>query len=54
VTSVVVGAETEEQLRANAKLVDREPLTDDGREHVLASLPPELPLEFLDPSRWSK
>ena len=54
VTSVVVGAETEEQLRANAALVDREPLTDDDRDHVLASLPAELPLEFLDPSRWSR
>jgi aryl-alcohol dehydrogenase-like predicted oxidoreductase len=54
VTSVVVGAETEEQLRANAALAEREPLTEDDREHVLAALPAELPLEFLDPSRWSR
>jgi aryl-alcohol dehydrogenase-like predicted oxidoreductase len=53
VTSLVVGAETEEQLRANAELIDREPLTAGQREQVLAALP-EMPVELLDPSRWSK
>jgi aryl-alcohol dehydrogenase-like predicted oxidoreductase len=53
VTSLVVGAETEEQLRANAALVDREPLTEAEREHVLGVLP-EMPVELLDPSRWSR
>jgi aryl-alcohol dehydrogenase-like predicted oxidoreductase len=53
VTSLVVGAETEGQLRANAALIDREPLTDAEREHVLGVLP-EMPAELLDPSRWSK
>jgi len=53
VTSLVVGAETEEQLRANAALIDREPLTGPEREHVLAALP-EMPVELLDPSRWSR
>ena len=53
VTSLVVGAETEEQLRANAELISREPLSDDERAHVLATLP-EMPVDLLDPSRWSK
>jgi len=53
VTSLVVGAETEEQVRANAALIDREPLTDAERRHVLGVLP-EMPVELLDPSRWSK
>ena len=53
VTSLVVGAETEEQLRANAELISREPLSDDERAHVLATLP-EMPADLLDPSRWSK
>lgn len=51
VTSVVVGAETEHQLRANADLASREPLTEAQREHVLATLP-EMPADLLDPSRW--
>jgi aryl-alcohol dehydrogenase-like predicted oxidoreductase len=52
VTSVVVGAETEEQLRRNAELVSRPPLTATDRDHVLATLP-EMPEALLDPSRWS-
>jgi aryl-alcohol dehydrogenase-like predicted oxidoreductase len=52
VTSVVVGAETEHQLRANADLASREPLTEAQREHVVATLP-EMPADLLDPSRWS-
>jgi aryl-alcohol dehydrogenase-like predicted oxidoreductase len=52
VTSLVVGAETEDQLRANAALVGRKPLTEAEREHVLATLP-EMPVGLLDPSRWS-
>ena len=52
VTSVVVGAETEDQLRRNAELVSRPPLTDPERSHVLAELP-EMPIELLDPARWS-
>lgn len=42
VTSLVVGAETEEQLRQNAALVSRKPLTEDERERVLSELP-EMP-----------
>jgi aryl-alcohol dehydrogenase-like predicted oxidoreductase len=53
VTSLVVGAETEEQLRANAALIARPPLTADERAHVLQELP-EMPVDLLDPSRWSK
>ena len=53
VTSLVIGAETEEQLRANAELVARPPLSDGEREQVLAALP-EMPAELLDPGRWSK
>ncbi|WP_250027876.1 aldo/keto reductase [Paractinoplanes maris] len=52
VTSLVVGAETEEQLRRNADLISRKPLTDAEREQALAELP-ELPVELLDPSRWN-
>jgi aryl-alcohol dehydrogenase-like predicted oxidoreductase len=51
VTSVVVGAETEEQLRRNAALVGRAPLTAAERETVYAALP-EMPVALLDPSRW--
>jgi aryl-alcohol dehydrogenase-like predicted oxidoreductase len=53
VTSLVVGAETEAQLRANAALIDREPLTEAGRGQVLGALP-EMPVELLDPSRWPR
>jgi aryl-alcohol dehydrogenase-like predicted oxidoreductase len=53
VTSLVVGAETEPQLRRNADLVGRKPLTDAEHSHVLTALP-VLPAELLDPSRWSK
>ncbi|NMO55028.1 aldo/keto reductase [Actinoplanes sp. TBRC 11911] len=52
VTSVVVGAETEDQLRVNADLAGRTPLTEAERESVLATLP-EMPADLLDPSRWS-
>ncbi|WP_433298290.1 aldo/keto reductase [Actinoplanes sp. CA-030573] len=51
VTSLVVGAETEEQLRRNAELIGREPLTVAERERTVAALP-EMPVELLDPSRW--
>lgn len=51
VTSLVVGAETEEQLRSNADLISRKPLTEAEREQTLAELP-EMPVELLDPSRW--
>ncbi|GAA0585228.1 aldo/keto reductase [Paractinoplanes ferrugineus] len=53
VTSLVVGAETEDQLRDNADLVRREPLTDSERDAVLAALPP-MPDALLDPSRWNR
>jgi aryl-alcohol dehydrogenase-like predicted oxidoreductase len=53
VTSLVVGAETEDQLRDNADLVRREPLTDSERNAVLAALP-EMPDALLDPSRWNR
>jgi aryl-alcohol dehydrogenase-like predicted oxidoreductase len=53
VTSLVVGAETEEQLRRNADLVSRKPLTEAERESVLAELP-EVPVDLLDPSRWPR
>ncbi|MEV4344105.1 aldo/keto reductase [Actinoplanes sp. NPDC049596] len=52
VTSLVVGAETEDQLRRNADLAGRKPLTGAEREQVLRALP-EMPVELLDPSRWS-
>lgn len=52
VTSVVIGAETEEQVRGNAALASRPPLTDGERAAVLAALP-EVPAGLLDPSRWS-
>jgi aryl-alcohol dehydrogenase-like predicted oxidoreductase len=52
VTSLVIGAETEAQLRANAELADRSPLTAGQRDQVLAALP-EVPVELLNPSRWS-
>ncbi|MFD0516841.1 aldo/keto reductase [Paractinoplanes durhamensis] len=53
VTSLVVGAETERQLRDNADLVRRKPLTESERESVLAALP-EMPDDLLDPSRWTR
>ncbi|MEU4236216.1 aldo/keto reductase [Actinoplanes sp. NPDC026619] len=53
VTSLVVGAETEDQLRDNADLVRRKPLTESERESVLAALP-ALPDDLLDPSRWNR
>jgi aryl-alcohol dehydrogenase-like predicted oxidoreductase len=53
VTSLVVGAETEEQVRQNAALVSRSPLTAAERDHVLAQLP-QMPVELLDPARWSR
>jgi aryl-alcohol dehydrogenase-like predicted oxidoreductase len=52
VTSVVVGAETEAQLRRNADLVRRPPLTAAERDRVEAALP-EMPADLLDPGRWS-
>ncbi|MCY1144893.1 aldo/keto reductase [Actinoplanes sp. Pm04-4] len=52
VTSLVVGAETEDQLRRNADLISRKPLTDAEREQALAALP-EMPVALLDPSRWN-
>jgi aryl-alcohol dehydrogenase-like predicted oxidoreductase len=52
VTSVVIGAETEEQLRRNVSLAARPSLTADERAAVLAALP-EVPDALLDPSRWS-
>jgi aryl-alcohol dehydrogenase-like predicted oxidoreductase len=52
VTSVVIGAETEDQVRGNAVLASRPPLTPDERAAVLAALP-EVPADLLDPSRWS-
>jgi aryl-alcohol dehydrogenase-like predicted oxidoreductase len=52
VTSVVIGAETEEQLRRNVSLAVRPPLTADERAAVLAALP-EVPDALLDPSRWA-
>lgn len=52
VTSVVIGAETEDQVRGNADLASRPPLTPDERAAVLAALP-EVPADLLDPSRWS-
>lgn len=51
VTSVVVGAETSPQLRANAELSGRPPLTAAERDLVRAALPP-VPAELLDPGRW--
>jgi len=51
VTSVVVGAETEEQLRRNADLVRRAPITAAERGQVLSALP-EMPVALLDPSQW--
>lgn len=51
VTSVVVGAETEGQLRRNAALAARPPLSDAERGRVRAALP-DVPEELLDPSRW--
>jgi aryl-alcohol dehydrogenase-like predicted oxidoreductase len=52
VTSVVIGAETEEQLRANVALAVRPPLSSDERAAVLAALP-AVPDALLDPSRWA-
>lgn len=52
VTSVVVGMETGVQLRANAQLVTRPPLTAAERGLVLDALPP-VPADLLDPSRWA-
>jgi aryl-alcohol dehydrogenase-like predicted oxidoreductase len=53
VTSLVIGAETEEQVRQNAAMVAAKPLTEAERDEVLAALP-EMPVELLDPSRWSR
>lgn len=53
VTSAVVGAETEEQLRNNVALAVRPPLTGAERAQVLGAQP-EVPVELLDPSRWSR
>lgn len=52
VTSLVVGAETEHQLRRNADLVSRKPLTEAERDQALRELP-DMPDDLLDPSRWS-
>lgn len=52
VTSVVVGADTVAQLRANAALAARTPLTADERAFLLAELP-AVPLDLLDPARWT-
>jgi hypothetical protein len=48
----VIGAETEDQLRLNAALAARPPLTPAERERVRAALP-EVPVALLDPARWS-
>jgi aryl-alcohol dehydrogenase-like predicted oxidoreductase len=50
-TSVVIGAETEEQLRANVALATRPPLTAAESAAVVAALP-DLPAGLLDPSTW--
>lgn len=52
VTSVVVGADTVAHLRANVGLAARAPLTADEREFLLAALP-AVPLDLLDPARWT-
>jgi aryl-alcohol dehydrogenase-like predicted oxidoreductase len=52
VTSVVIGAETEEQLRRNVSLAVRPPLSADERAAVVAALP-DVPDALLDPSRWT-
>jgi aryl-alcohol dehydrogenase-like predicted oxidoreductase len=52
VTSVVVGAETGEQVRRNADLVRRAPLTAAERDRVRVVLP-QMPADLLDPSRWA-
>lgn len=51
VTSVVIGAETPEQVRENADLVRRPPLDPTEIDLVHARLPAG-PAELLDPSRW--
>ena len=51
VTSVVVGAEAEVQLRRNAALASRPPLSSTERERLLAAIP-EVPADLVDPSRW--
>jgi aryl-alcohol dehydrogenase-like predicted oxidoreductase len=52
VTSVVVGADTVAHLRANVGLATRTPLTADERAFLLAELP-AVPLDLLDPARWT-
>ncbi|WP_344088442.1 aldo/keto reductase [Luedemannella helvata] len=51
VTSIVVGAETEEQLRRNAWLAARPPLTPAEGAAVRATLP-DVPAALLDPAQW--
>lgn len=51
VTSVVVGAETPAQVRENADLVRRTPLTAEEIAHVHEVLPAG-PADLVDPSRW--
>jgi len=50
-TSVVVGAETGDQLRQHASLAVRDPLTLTERDWVTSHLP-KVPEELLDPLRW--
>ncbi|MCA2213168.1 aldo/keto reductase [Jidongwangia harbinensis] len=52
VTSVVIGAETEEQVRRNVSLAVRPPLSADERAAVVSALP-DVPGALLDPSRWT-
>lgn len=51
VTSVVLGAENAVQLRANAELVTRAPLSPTECDRVRGALPP-VPAALLDPERW--
>ena len=53
VTSVVVGAETPDQVRDTARLAGRDPLTPEEINHVAEVLPPGGE-ELVDPSRWRK
>ncbi|NUR73469.1 MAG: aldo/keto reductase [Hamadaea sp.] len=51
VTSVVIGAETLDQLGENVRLASRTGLTAVEREMILDRLPP-LPVQLVDPSTW--
>jgi hypothetical protein len=53
ITCLVVGAESVEQIRENARLVSKGPL-DPALTRAVSEAVPDLPESILFPRRWSK